>query len=513
MEPITNKNPTIEEVLAVISKTAKDTGVDDFRVRVQRRRTAGGMPEQVLTMDGALAEHFSSPETWLPRIAGGGLFIVSAYHVSNVANVVGGPYPVQVDGQSRDPDPAVVEEPGWKGPRICVFPKPASKSNPTTPQIMTIPGGTDATPRNVAPVPPGEGRPNVENAIAAQFADVVRREQALFARQAQVEIEAAKREAAGSVERVERKLEDERRRNEEERRRLEEDRRRIAAEPKVEAKSDDKLEKVLTVLGPLALEFLKSDREFKQQALQLQLQAAERQAAATAAATAEQSKQMAAVLASIANKPAIDPQLFSLLTKEDSSAKVLSNMSELFATQASTTMNVLNSMVEMGLAGNQREPEEPQALKLVREGVKAFVTFSGNAARAVQPPPQQPRPVEAGTPIPTPAAPEPELRAAEPNVLEQFIGQVRNDQVPPEAAAAFILDRLGDASVMKAYLAADSDLRLLLVNNLGEDWLEVPANVERARAVMKGTLELGVKREILDAEVLEGMDGLLASIG
>jgi hypothetical protein len=511
MDPVVNKNPTIEEVLTVISKTAKDTGVDDFRIRVQRRRTAGGMPEQVLTMDGALAEHFSSPETWLPRIAGGGLFIVSAYHVSNVANMVGGPYPVQVDGQSREPDPSVVEEQGWKGPRICVFPKPVPKN--TTPQIMTIPGGPDVTPRNVAPVPSGEGRPNnsVEQALAAQLADMQRREQALFARQAQVEIEAAKAAAAGKVEQLERKLEEERRRNEEDRRRAEEERRRAAnvPVPVVEQKSD-----LIATLAPLALEFLKSDREFKQQALQMQIAAAERQAAATSAASAEQSKQMAAVLASIANKPAIDPQLFALLTKEDSSAKVLSNMSELFATQASTTMNVLNSMVEMGLAGNQREPEEPQALKIVREGVKAFVALSGGAARAVQAQPQQqqlpqPRVVEAV------ATPEPEggLRAAEPNALEQFIGQVRDDKVEPGAAAAFILDHLSDPSVLKAYLQADSDLRLVLVNNLGEDWLEVPANAERARGVMKSTLELGVERGILDEEVLKGMDALLESIG
>jgi len=507
MEPIVNKNPTPDEILAIIAKAAKDTGTDDFRVRVQRRRTSGGMPEQVLTLDGAKAEHFSSPETWLPRIAGGGLFILSAYHVANIANMVGGPYPVQVDGQPREPDAAVVEEANWQGPRICVFPKPVPK-NQTPPQIMSIPGGPDATPRNVAPVLSGDGRP-VESAIAAQLADMQRREQALFARQAQVEIDAAKRESDGRVAALERKLEDERRRNEEERRRVEEERRRQAATPApaVEPRAD-----MMTSLAPLLLEFLKSDREYKQQALQMQLASSERQAQAQAQATAEQGKAMAAVLATITNKPVIDPQLLTLLTKEDSSAKVLSNMSELFAVQASTTMNVLNSMVEMGLAGNQREPEEPQALKIVREGVKAFVALSGGAARAVQPqqqPPQlppQPRMAEA-----VPAEPE-VLRAAEPTVLERFVDQVRNTDVAAQIAAEFVLDHLSDPSIMKAYIEADSDFRQVLVGNLGEDWLEVPLNTERAREVMKSVLEGGVKRGIFEEEVLEGMDKMLASL-
>ncbi|MBU1767877.1 MAG: hypothetical protein KJ648_07235, partial [Candidatus Omnitrophica bacterium] len=92
------------------------------------------------------------------------------------------------------------------------------------------------------------------------------------------------------------------------------------------------------------------------------------------------------------------------------------------------------------------------------------------------------------------------------------VDQVRNTDVAAQIAAEFVLDHLSDPSIMKAYIEADSDFRQVLVGNLGEDWLEVPLNTERAREVMKSVLEGGVKRGIFEEEVLEGMDKMLASL-
>jgi len=527
-DPRNSAPPSTEEVISLIAKTAEELRLDEFRVRVQRRRPGNTLPEQILTLDGAKAEHFSAPETWLPRIAGGGLFLLTAFHVSNNSQPVGGPFPVQVEGAMRDADVSVLTSDDWTGPRICVFPTPAMNSaarrarGGAVADLTPLSGGHDASPRTIAPEASGAGG-SFSAALQAQFAEVQRQKEALAEEKRKLEVDAVRKESQIAVERAERRAE-------------EAVKAQRSAPPPVPVESG--IEKMLAGVLPLAMKWFESQQESRaaekaeQQRMQFelakmqhetQLAIARAQSEATAKAAelqaraAEVQSQMQMQLAAKADE-SNKFLLQALLNKpQDDSA---SKTGELVASMAGTTMNVLNTMVELGLTGGRQEPEEPTALKAVREVVRGIALMSSNAAARALPaappnmgaPPQQQQQQQQEEPAEEeePPAPAP-LRAAEPTLYDRLVVAIRDTRTPPKDIAQTILQSLADPSLIAAYTRSGGDLRGMFAKDL-DTWLDAPANKARLRSILAETVTQGVAAGVFPEEAAKELEEMLTDI-
>lgn len=507
-------NPA-EEIVALIAKAAEDLRVDDFRVRIQRRRPGTQLPEQILTLDGARAEHFTMPEAWLPRIAGGGLFMLTAFHCSNISQAIGGPFPVQVDGAPREVDISVMELPDWTGPTKCIYPAPKKKTVPTV-DMTPLSGGHDASPRTTAPESAGVGGSSL---MERQFAALQQQKEALAEEKRRMEVDAVRKEGQLALERAERKAE--------------EALRALQAKP-VAPPAESGIEKALAAVLPLALEFFKSQKESQAAAqaesLRLQMEMAKMQhetqlaiartqaeaearRAEAQAKSAEVQAQMQAQLAAKAEESNKFLLQYVLAKPQDDAA---TKTSELVASMASTTMNVLNTMVELGLTGGRQEPEEPTALKVVREVTRGIAMMSANAAGARAPMPPQPQPQLEGLPEQQEeeeSAPPPEpqvLRAAEPppNAFRKIVTAIRDTKIPPKDIARAMLGSLADPSIIAAYTAAEGNLREVFAKEL-DTWLDVPANKARLQSVLAETVTQGVAAGIFPAEAAKELEKML----
>lgn len=71
-----------EEVLQALGLKVKETGVDSFMIRIERKIQMG-TTEQLTYCEEAELSHLIKPEDWLPLLFGGGTFLLNCYHVSD----------------------------------------------------------------------------------------------------------------------------------------------------------------------------------------------------------------------------------------------------------------------------------------------------------------------------------------------------------------------------------------------------------------------------------------------
>ncbi len=116
-EPRTHSN---DETLTLIRQKAAEQ--DEFAVKVLRRVHNSMAPTRIAMFSGATATHLVNPELWIPQLAGGGNFMLQAYHVSDLNKPVGGFVTFPVEGDPRDVDIAATVKTSWRGPAILDFP-------------------------------------------------------------------------------------------------------------------------------------------------------------------------------------------------------------------------------------------------------------------------------------------------------------------------------------------------------------------------------------------------------
>lgn len=153
---------THEDSLRLLNEKAKES--DEFVLKLQRRVHLGSTPTIIATFEGARVQHFTSPELWVPQLAGGGKFFLQGYHVSDTNKAVGSFISFSVDSEeARDVDMGAPKKPGWRGPAEMVFPKEADRrAAPEMPlyDIRTPPApgsGDSATRTHAWPRPAGGG--------------------------------------------------------------------------------------------------------------------------------------------------------------------------------------------------------------------------------------------------------------------------------------------------------------------------------------------------------------------
>jgi hypothetical protein len=517
-----------DETLALINETARAKG-DTFRVRVARRASPSSQPVVIATLEDAIAEHFVMPETWLPPLAGGGFYFLHVYHSSSdLKNTpIGSPLPINAQGTPRNIDPSAVSRSDWTGPRTLIYPvKPSENPADFT---VSLGGGNDRVPQPSAgasfqgpSIPPG-----TDPAIAQQLlrdareTELRRMEATLMEERKRLEIETVKKEAEFRLKASEEMRRDDRTRLERLERELIELRRAPTATPS----NPNHFEELVARMAPLALEFFKQASEQRQFLIKQQMDVA-----------AQSEKASREMMQAILSRPVVDPALVALLKREEpESSKYLTPMIEAIGMMSQTTMNILSSAAELGLAGRSEEPHP--AMQVIREGIKAFGAFAAmnqsanlNQAAALNQLPQAQTVVE---PLRTPAE---TLRAAEPprvvespprkapevrtvptqrrpfSAIEKIVTLIKT-RGPAKIAAAEIIRLLPDPDLQEEFAKTGGDFQALFGRYLAEWWKADSSNLVYTKEVVIEVVRQGVASGIFDESVLSTLDELAHAMG
>ena len=514
---------TREEVVSAIAERAKDTanGGDNFRVKIERRRSAAAMPELIATLDDATVDNFATPESWLPNFVGGGILTLKAFHATDQSRMIGllnDTFP----GMPRDPDLSVFDKPDWKGPRTLVFPQIKKAVEPQTSHyaapVVPAVGNNAPMPRSLSGGADGGGLPNdVEARLAAKFEAIQRAELDLADRRKTMEVDAAKREADTRIRAAEDKVKDiERQLNE----------MRRAPPIQTGPSATDNIVALMAQMRQSDIEAKRADREMSIKLAELQQQAQIESAKLNAEATRAAAAANQTLLTHLLAKPAIDPAIMEMMAKNDTS-KVLADMSSVVTASMSNQLNVMSAMMEMGY-GNQKESGPVQ--KIMKESgwdkaakiltpiiSRAFAVQQGNAqpGQVLQQPPQQfPQQTQALPPV-QPAqpqqAPQPAPVQGQPTIIEQIADAIKTRKGSAKEIAEGILHNINDPSFIKAATAAGGDPRVLFDQILGE-WLDDAGNRIFAGEVLRITMEQGCASGIFPEETKAAILGMVQSL-
>lgn len=382
---------TQEETFALVNQRALDKS-DNFVVRVMRKRLVGagaGLFDHVATLTEATVRQIASAETWLPRLVGGGEFGLKISHNEATHEVLGGYIIVPL----RDlpvllaPNIASVGAPDWEGPPVIAFPRQAdvqamqAQRAPTA--ATTVINGTGAAPLAALLAGAGAGAQQQVPAgyVPQVFAEeMARREKELTLREAALIATMKEKEDGLKRAELEQKL-----RAEAEATKRDFDAKLAAltaasAAPKAEPFSIDK---IITALTPVLAAIMSGQASQRAEMLAMQQ------------STANQNAEM---LKSMMNKPAISPEILTILeVNKAQSAAQADMMNHVFtAMQGVSKMSVqmIETVADLQL-GNQ--PEGSPMLDAVREVVKGFGEMAKGTAsggRRVQQAAQQPRPAQ-----------------------------------------------------------------------------------------------------------------------
>lgn len=486
MPPAEQRMYSTDETLKLISDKSKES--DNFWIKVQRRAHPGAHPTIVATLSGANAQHFASPELWVPTLCGGGKFLLLAFHETDLQKNLGGAILFPVDGMDvRDVDLSIFDSSGeakrsdWRGPARLEFPK---ASAPAVQQEMPMYGVR-------APSAPGSGDSATINRQAwprlAGGGGGVQREQ--YDDGGHFSSKAAGIEAERRVLEKE-KLEAERQKHRDE---LEQIRRSHDSELKaLESRFESKLAAITVAAKPtgpdptmqVLMEMMKQQSEDRRLVV---AQAAEDRRAAEARQQ-KADERFAMVLEKMAERKEKDPlevlkaAADLIKPKNDDSAmmKTVHNMVEMQGTMMESAMNFVEHTSRLALGGEQGE-EEPKWMKAAERLVRGVgkMATAAQVSRPQLPVPAQPMPQQVQT-QPQPQARPAQQRPQQPPqtqmpVIDQIEAAIRQRFDVTQIAAALI-KFYSDESIQKALEDAGGDFELLVQKRLGSWVNESPEN-------------------------------------
>lgn len=445
-----NKVWTSEETITLIRAKKEDSQHgDSFLVKVFRRSGAvggfGGKTESLTTLGAATVQHIVNPEIWIPKLAGGGNFILKVFANNEPGKQLGGDLIVQVPGEPIAVNPAIVKMASWNGPAEMLYPEVGQAQSAPAPYV-TLPNMTVvSTPSaNMAAQTPAAH--NVINtgpsSAELELKEQLRAQQAMLA---QMQSEIARRDSLLNEERAARRDEQLRREQATALSALEAKLDRLATATPAKSPGD-LIATVATALTPLVQAFIQSSSETRQIMLKAQ---------------SDNQATLQALMVKSMEKPAIDPQFAAMLNQfqtqierlresDPESKNVMSQMADAFGGMMNMSMEMMKQVAESGLMGGK---SEPIGMTVVKEIAKAIESFGRASAATVggrrrlpartaptalpQPPvaatatgPQQPI-----VPAPTVA---PNGFAGVVNPLDEIEQRIRNEEDPKAVAAAFI---------------------------------------------------------------------------
>ncbi len=541
-----------EETLALINTKAKENG-DSFLVKVFRKRHSTGLPESVATFGDAQAIHIVSPETWLPRISGGGpIYLLQSYHSTAPSETVGSPIQVSVPTDNLPPktpgeiDPRVVKSGSWTGPRVLIWPSVEDKKTEQAPAYLvpsTLPQASSpvaSTSQTFAPATFDKAAFDRNLAMQQQLdqerASFLRMKEELAEDQRRQREELAESRRAAEIDSLKRE-------NDARVREMQAEMRTLVAAQSQAPKTDiaQTIAAVTTAATPILVQMLAAQNEMRLAMM--------KQQDAVAAAAAESNRQlMTAMLA----KPAVDPvmeRLFSELkaTIEKANAQqtpqstMLHSMAETTASMTQTMMELVQSAADMNLGGGKQE--DHPALKAVREGVKAVQSlFAGyqtatmnkmglqpgmhpghpgpngngmipNGQYAYPQPHQLPPPVQVqpqAAPVVAPASVTQTVQVPAPGfpqakTVVEHLENMFKVQSPPEEIAKVFVHALqtGDKDLAAALDDVGGVMEELFKKRLGAFIMANPQYIEYGNSVISAINFLGEKEGIFEDEADE----------
>lgn len=450
------KQMSVEEALNMLTARAKAEG-DYFRLRVFRRSTPASMPVSVCTLDAAELAHIASPETWLPKLAGGGpIFTITVYHANDNINALVQHLAFQIPGEALpEINFGALNQPGWAGPKKLIWPDPRDAKQTVSPAqpSYAIPPSVTPFPGATAPqtsVPAGAGSPTGFNSaewarLEAERNQLAAMRTALEDQRHKMELDAIKREQAAAIAALEAKM--------------------IASAQA--APRGPGLAEILTAIVPVAQSILASNNEMRAQMF---------------AAQQESEKQRNAMLVSLLEKKADDTP----------NVKIMSTIAEAMGTLFKMTTDNMKAMQD-AING----PEEPTAMKVVKEVVKGVNSIAAGMSQQpkvklpAQPqgtpqlagvnPQQIARPRHAGATAPVMQFQKPATAPVQaPQPLASTVDQLENlirTRTPVENVVQFFIGTFGDKAMQDALQGASLDPVTLFQQRLGDEWItEHPEN-------------------------------------
>lgn len=472
--------PSEETYNMLRERAAKDGDV--FSVKVLRRNHMGQLPELVASLSGAMVEHFSTPELWIPPLCGGGNYSLQAYHSTDMSKPVGGYLQFKVSQDSKEIDATILKRPDWRGPAVLDFPqKEAPRERDGSIYDMSPPGPSAGLQRHQntqypAGVPGGGFTHRPEYVAEGNWQE--------------------RQRLQGALEGERRKLEEERLANEREKHRQElealkkshdADMRSFKAEIMSELRSKptgpDPSAVMLETMLRMQAENAKQAAEDRREREKI---AADDRRAAEARQTANDER-FNRLLEKMADRPKEDPlaiieKVTGLLGKNNNAEaqmKMMANMAEMHSVQIGTAMDFIQASADLQLGA--REKEDSPVAKAIEAGLKGIGALArGSAAQRQQPQqfaqPQVPQTFEqkalaqpaqpAPAPAPAQAAPAPAPTKPAPTILEQIEFGIMG-KAPVSTVAKAIVNHIKDPSITAALVEVGMDFEVLIQNRLG----------------------------------------------
>lgn len=463
-----------DDTLRLLVDKSKES--DEFYLKILRRTHLASPPVLIAAFTGAQIAHFTSPELWLPQLAGGGKFQMLGYHATDLNRPVGSYITFSVDSEdAREVDMNAAKKPGWRGPALLEYPKEAdrARSNAADMPLYDVrpppgPGSRDsATTPHAWPRQPGGGvhRETYDDAFGAR---------------------------AGALEAERRKLEAEKLEAERERHKAELAARDAAHRSEMSALKSELLSEIRQKpSGPdasqtMLLEFMKQQAEDRRVATQ---QAAEDRRAAETRAADERKAQREAqdradarfekVLEKISEKKGPDPlemleKAANIIGKKgndnDAMVKSVHNMVEMQSSVMGMSMDFVDHVSRMQLGGGQEEPSWVKGIDRLMKGIGKMALARAPSGPVLAPAQQtvqsQAQPAQPTQTQTQPAPPPP----PELSVVQQVEAAIRNHHDPVEVAAVLI-KYYQDPSVQQALAEAGGDFEAAFLKRLG-NWPE-----------------------------------------
>ncbi len=523
---------TADETITLLRAKASDPTAcpqgDNFRVKVFRRRTGTltGIPEHIVTMGDAQVLHIANPEVWLPRIAGGGNFMLSVYPAHDPTSPIGSNVPfnygnepmreVQVHALA-----ALVKTQGWQGPLSIVWPVPheltpqqaqdlytatsmAPSGNPQVhaPQTNVPNGGIQG-----GPVPFGNGQGfQLSPGYDPHFAQ---REREMSEREAKLREEALKRDFELRLKEIEIRYTA----------LVNQATARVDAAPKVPEKSI--IAELAPVLGPVLTQMISAQNEMRLAMLKSQ---------ETAAA------QQQLLLTTLLSKPTVDPAITKLEDKiermmessgDDGGAKMVHTMADAMSSMTGMMMSTLKAAAEAGFGGGEKQ--EHPGLMAVREVARAIESFGSSYSGAMKgragpppaparqlPPGQRARRAPVGAEAQAGFAGYAGAQAAQParsgpNFVDQIERMIRAHHDPHEVAL-LVGQNLSNPDLQNELAAVGGQIPALMERRLGVWLTEKKENHEYIEALFDELTDMLQAAGIIPPDEEDGQEEQAAPV-
>lgn len=463
--------PTAElteaETRALIAAFAEKR--DLFSIKVMRRRGNGAQPEILATFDGGKAAHLGSPETWLPLLAGGGSFTIHATHDTEPMKYIGSGIQVLIDGTPpRKVDLNAAKRPDWNGPSDMTYPLPPPQQQQPDygTRLTSVENGIDIGP------PPGTTPIGITKASSADplTALLAQAQQSEARAHAQVQRAEFERNLEGVRREYDAKLVIAQRQHDElmaELRRMREDTASAKNRPP-EKPLTDTLAALAAALAPIIAPFVTGLNDTKIRMMEIEAKRSAEQLSMQQNANQRMEQLTNTLLTSLTNKPAIDPTLLAMISKEKETNPAMAQMVNSMSGMMNMFITSITAATDAGLIGQQQGGGWQDVVKEVAGAAGGFFEMlgkqhevalaqaQGRPARVIQPgPPPQQLPVR--QPVQQQRQPQAQMNTLL-SPLKQLDQMVRRHHDPMQTARFFLESVQKDGEVRQNFIQSGSDI-------------------------------------------------------